>query len=50
METDLEKAIQILKDLPARDERILSSPPPNVIVQEFNSSSIAYNCLSGCEI
>ncbi|HEX5152975.1 MAG TPA: mechanosensitive ion channel domain-containing protein [Parafilimonas sp.] len=38
--TDLAKAIQILKDLPAKDERILSSPPPGVIIQNFNSSSI----------
>jgi len=38
--TDLVKAIQILKDLPAKDERILASPSPGVIVQNFNSSSI----------
>jgi small-conductance mechanosensitive channel len=38
--TNLEKATQILKDLPAKDERILSYPAPGVIIKQFNSSSI----------
>jgi small-conductance mechanosensitive channel len=38
--TNLEKAIQILKELPAKDQRVLSNPPVNVIVTQFNSSSI----------
>jgi potassium efflux system protein len=38
--TDLEKAIQILRDLPPKDERILRKPAPEVIVKQFNASSI----------
>ncbi|HEV8505842.1 MAG TPA: hypothetical protein VGQ53_10595, partial [Chitinophagaceae bacterium] len=32
--------IKILKELPAKDERILMFPKPNVIVRQFNSSAI----------
>lgn len=39
--TDLEKAIQLLKDLPAKDERILTSPPPGVIIQNLSGSSVS---------
>jgi len=38
--TNLDNAIQILKDLPTKDERVLSNPAPNVIVRQFGSSSI----------
>jgi potassium-dependent mechanosensitive channel len=38
--TDLEKAIKILKSLPAEDGRVLSTPAPSVIIKQFNSSSI----------
>ncbi|MCU7549079.1 mechanosensitive ion channel [Chitinophagaceae bacterium LB-8] len=38
--TDLEKVIQILKDLPVKDERILSNPEPNVIIKEMNNNII----------
>jgi small-conductance mechanosensitive channel len=38
--TNLEQAIKILKELPAKDERILSYPNPSVIIKQFNSSSI----------
>ena len=34
------EAIKILGELPGRDERILLFPKPNVIVRQFNSSSI----------
>jgi small-conductance mechanosensitive channel len=38
--TNLEKAAQILKELPAKDKRILAIPGPSVIIQTFNNSSI----------
>jgi small-conductance mechanosensitive channel len=38
--TNLEQAINILQELPGRDERILLFPKPNVIVRQFNSSAI----------
>jgi small-conductance mechanosensitive channel len=38
--TDLGKAIQLLKDLPVKDERVLSIPAPGVIIRQFSSSSI----------
>jgi small-conductance mechanosensitive channel len=38
--TNLEHAIKILEELPAKDERILSFPKPNVVVRQFNSSAI----------
>jgi small-conductance mechanosensitive channel len=38
--TDLEKAIHVLKDLPAKNEKILTYPGPGVIVRQFSSSSI----------
>jgi len=38
--TNLEKAIQILKGLPTKEERVLSNPPPSVIIRQFGSSSI----------
>jgi small-conductance mechanosensitive channel len=38
--TNLETAIQLLKDLPVKDERVLEIPPPNVIIKQFNTSSI----------
>jgi potassium-dependent mechanosensitive channel len=38
--TNLQNAIQVLKDLPIKDERILSNPPPAVIIKDLNSSSI----------
>jgi small-conductance mechanosensitive channel len=38
--TNLEKAIQLLKDLPVKDERVLEIPPPNVNIKQFNTSSI----------
>jgi small-conductance mechanosensitive channel len=38
--TELEKAIQILKDLLTKDERILQQPTPGVIIRQFSSSSI----------
>jgi len=33
--TNLAKAIQILKELPAKDKRILSSPAPGVVIQRL---------------
>src|SRR5678810_1206209 len=39
-DTNLEKAIQILRDLPAKDERVLLNPPASVIVLQFSSSAI----------
>jgi small-conductance mechanosensitive channel len=33
--TDLGKAIQILKHLPEKDERVLSSPAPSVIIKQL---------------
>jgi len=38
--TDLENAIKILKELPAKDERILSSPSPAVIIRQFNNGVV----------
>ncbi len=38
--TDLEKTRQILTDLVSKDERILTSPPPLVLVKTFDNSSI----------
>jgi small-conductance mechanosensitive channel len=38
--TDLEHVIKILEELPAKDERILMFPKPNVLVRQFNSSAI----------
>ena len=38
--TNLTKAIQIIKDLPSKDERVLSIPSPSVIVKQFSSKSI----------
>lgn len=38
--TNLEQAIKILGELPAKDERVLPFPKPNVIIKQFNSSSI----------
>jgi small-conductance mechanosensitive channel len=38
--TNLEKTIEILKELPAKDERVLASPEPTVIIKQFNTSSI----------
>jgi small-conductance mechanosensitive channel len=38
--TNLEKAIQILKELPAKDDRVLTIPGPSVIIRAFNNSSI----------
>jgi len=38
--TNLQKAIQILKDLPTKDERVLLSPPPWVTLRQFGESSI----------
>jgi len=38
--TNLEQAIRILEELPAKDERILLVPKPAVIVKQFSSSSI----------
>jgi len=39
--TNLQKAIQILTGLPARDKRILSSPGASVVIREFTGSSIS---------
>jgi potassium-dependent mechanosensitive channel len=38
--TDLERAIKILKELPAKDQRILSSPAPGVIIRQFNNGAV----------
>ena len=38
--TDLEQAIKILGELPAKDERVLLFPKPGVVIKQFNSSSI----------
>jgi potassium-dependent mechanosensitive channel len=38
--TDLKRAIKVLKELPAGDERILSTPAPSVIIKQFNNSTI----------
>jgi potassium-dependent mechanosensitive channel len=38
--TDLERAIAVLKELPAKDERILSSPAPAVVITQFSNGSI----------
>jgi potassium-dependent mechanosensitive channel len=38
--TDLERAIKILKELPAKDQRILSSPAPGVIIRQFNNAAV----------
>ena len=38
--TDLEKAIQILAELPPKDERILKTPAPEVIVKQFNKGTL----------
>lgn len=38
--TDLEKAIQILKELPAKDKRIVAVPTAIVLIRQFGSSSI----------
>lgn len=38
--TNLDQAMKILKELPAKDERILAYPSPTVIIKQFNSSSI----------
>jgi small-conductance mechanosensitive channel len=38
--TNLDHAIKILEDIPAKDERILLVPKPNVVIRQFNSSSI----------
>lgn len=38
--TNMEKAIQVLTDLPLKDDRILTNPAPRVIIKQFNSSSI----------
>ena len=38
--TDLEHAKKLLVDLTSRDERILQSPPPVVLLHQFNNSSI----------
>jgi len=43
--TDLEAAKELLKDLVAKDDRILSSPPPSVLVENFSSSSIELRLL-----
>jgi small-conductance mechanosensitive channel len=38
--TNLQKVIKILKELPAKDDRVLSYPPPWVTVSQFGDSSI----------
>ena len=38
--TNLEKAIQILKALPAKDKRVLSYPEPSVIIMDYKENSI----------
>lgn len=38
--TNLEQAKKLLTDLTSRDERILQSPPPVVLLHQFNNSSI----------
>lgn len=38
--TDLGQVIRILKELPAKDERILTHPEPAVMVRQFDGSSI----------
>jgi small-conductance mechanosensitive channel len=38
--TDLERAITILKELPAKDDRILFTPAPGVAITQFNNGSI----------
>jgi small-conductance mechanosensitive channel len=38
--TDLESAIKILKELPAKDERILSNPSPAVVIRQFNNGIV----------
>lgn len=38
--TDLEKARQLLLDVTTQDDRILKSPPPVVLIEQFNKSSI----------
>src|SRR5204863_2744460 len=35
--TDLERAIKILKELPEKDQRILSNPTTGVIISQFNN-------------
>jgi len=38
--TNLEQAIKVLQELPAKDDRILLFPKPNVIARQFSSSAI----------
>jgi len=38
--TDLEQAIKLLKALPQKDERILTTPEPTVVIRQFNEKSI----------
>lgn len=38
--TDLERAIKLLKELPAKDERILPSPAPGVVIRQFNNGTV----------
>jgi small-conductance mechanosensitive channel len=38
--TDLERAIKVLKELPASDERILTTPAPGVGIVQFTNSSV----------
>ena len=38
--TDLKKLIGLLKDLPAKDQRILSYPQPTIVIKDFRTTAI----------